>query len=256
MIKKIAIAAVMIFALCIPSYAQRGGSRSFSGGSSYRSSPSRSSSSFSSRSSPGSSLAKSRALTQSANQKSSYQNKSANASTNVYSTRSSSNTNTTYRKSVVVPQSNYQTRNVRITNVYKSYPPTYNNYHYNDSFHPFLTGMLIGRLMDNNHHTETVRYIHSNWDSFDEARKQQLLRENAGLKAELDALKGVPPDPNARLSGVDEDVTYHDNYVTTPYDYSWMWSVYNFLKWTFIIGVSVGLAVLTIWIVFIKKFKD
>lgn len=237
------IAIVLCFAfICSSAYAQKGG-RSFSGGSSPSSSRSYSSPRISPRS-PGSSLAKARASQQSSVAKSNFLSKSSPVQS---SNRANFNTSTPSKVSVA-PTNNYSNRNVRITNVYKSYPSNYNNHHYNDSFHPFLTGMLIGRLMDNNHHTETVRYIHSHWDEFDEARKQQLLRENASLKDELAKLNGTPRDTSAGLTGVDRDVMYNDHIVTMNTNAGF--SLFKVFMWLVLISLFVAI----IYCIFCMRF--
>lgn len=53
-------------------------------------------------------------------------------------------------------------------------------------------------------------YVHNHWDEMDEARRQQLLRKNAGLQAELNVLKGQARDPNYQMTGVDADLLYSD----------------------------------------------
>ena len=132
-----------------------------------------------------------------------------------------------------------------MNNFYAGAPTTYHHYHYGDHFSPMLTGYLIGRLSSPAYHTESVRYIYNHWDEMDQARRDQLLRENANLRAELAAMSG-PRDPGFRMAGVEEDLLYSDAAVAPEGSGPWV-----VLGWLIGLGVAAAL----IWAIFVKDWS-
>lgn len=118
---------------------------------------------------------------------------------------------------------------------------------YNDWYNPYWFFYLNSL----NSNVTSLWYYH-HWDSLAEERRQALLKENAGLQAQLTVLKsqGVTPDPSYTPPGVDPLMMYQEDAINdmAPTDYS---TFFRVLKW--ILGICV---IITLMVVIFKvNFK-
>jgi hypothetical protein len=85
---------------------------------------------------------------------------------------------------------------------------------YNDPYHPIMTYWLLSQSIENQ-----ALWMHHHQDSLsDSARVDAIYKENAQLKAKVDALSNTPRDPTWNPSGVDADLLYNQNYVNASFN--------------------------------------
>lgn len=85
---------------------------------------------------------------------------------------------------------------------------------YNDPYHPLLTYWLLSQSIENQ-----ALWMHHHQNSLsDSARVDAIYKENAQLKAKVDALSNTPRDPTWSPSGVDVDLPYNQNYVNASFN--------------------------------------
>jgi len=105
---------------------------------------------------------------------------------------------------------NRESRETTFYAPYASRPIVY----YNDPYHPWMTYWLLSQSIENQ-----ALWMHHHQDSLrDSARVDAIYRENAQLKARVDALNNTPKDPTWTPSGVDPDILYDEKYVNASFN--------------------------------------
>jgi hypothetical protein len=170
---------------------------------------------------PGSSLAKARASRQSAADKAAAQQRVAARSAPTVTTSSGKSVRIDPAVAAKVTPAQQSTRTARSTRVYIY--RDYGNWHYhtysNDPFNPMLTGYLLAKLTEPSYAPYASRYVYNHWYEFDPVRREELLRENGALRAQLASYEaqGMPRDASYVMPGVDADLVYNDQAATRLY---------------------------------------
>lgn len=116
----------------------------------------------------------------------------------------------------------FSTRSARSNSYYRDRIPAgertviinrYGGGYYGDPY----SGLFMYSLLSMSLHNQAM-FHHHHWNSYSATRQQQLLAENAALKAEMASLSSVPRNPSYSPEGVDSDLMYSDEFVNAAYN--------------------------------------
>jgi hypothetical protein len=122
---------------------------------------------------------------------------------------------------------------------------------YHDPFNSLFWYWLLSQDLQTR-----AMWAYNHHSAMDDARYQALLKHDAQLEARVRELekKGVPPDPTYTPPGIDPDLMYTDNYVTSIYNPQptvHIWAGLVFLGKALVV---LAIFAFMIWLVFYKRW--
>ena len=121
---------------------------------------------------------------------------------------------------------------------------------YHDPYNHLFMMWLLTRPVETQ-----ATWIHNHRDSVDQARIDDLYKKNDALRSKVKELENKDVDPTYVPEGMDTDLMYNDDYVTSAENHGsgvTFWGVCKF----FLVMIAIFSAIVAVWFVFCYKWLE